>query len=301
MIPYTSEPAHTLQTLNAPIAAFELGNANIDLTTVSSFGEEWSKFDHFSSEEIQQNGDEYFDIVAPHMLTAEHTVLDAGCGTGRWSLYAAGRAKFVEAIDPSSAVLTAARLTASQPNIRVTQASIDHLPFADKSFDFVMSLGVLHHIPDTALAMRNVTDKLKVGGWALYYLYYNLDNRSSTFRSLFNASNSLRNIISRFPSGPKKFVCDILAVTAYLPFIGFASVVRAIQPNSSAYKRFPLSYYVGKSWNVVRNDALDRFGTPLEQRFSREQISEMMTKAGLVDIQFSSQTPFWHAVGRKAE
>ncbi len=49
----------------------------------------------------------------------------------------------------------------------------------------------------------------------------------------------------------------------------------------------------------MRNDALDRFGTKLEQRFTKAQITEMMTKAGLVDIAFSSETPHWTALGFK--
>jgi hypothetical protein len=51
----------------------------------------------------------------------------------------------------------------------------------------------------------------------------------------------------------------------------------------------------------MRTDSLDRFGTQLEQRFSRSQIEEMLKKAGLVDIKFSKNIPYWCAVGYKAE
>ncbi len=47
----------------------------------------------------------------------------------------------------------------------------------------------------------------------------------------------------------------------------------------------------------MRTDALDRFGTRLEQRFSREQIKVMMEKVGLERIEFSANMPFWCAVG----
>jgi hypothetical protein len=49
----------------------------------------------------------------------------------------------------------------------------------------------------------------------------------------------------------------------------------------------------------MRTDALDRFGTPLEQRFTRAQITKMMTAAGLENIRFSDGFPFWCAVGFK--
>ena len=41
------------------------------------------------------------------------------------------------------------------------------------------------------------------------------------------------------------------------------------------------------------------FGTPLEKRFTRLQIMEMMESAGLKDIEFSEIPPYWCAVGRK--
>tara|TARA_R110002049_G_scaffold85936_2_gene218452 strand:+ start:116 stop:337 length:222 start_codon:yes stop_codon:yes gene_type:complete len=61
----------------------------------------------------------------------------------------------------------------------------------------------------------------------------------------------------------------------------------------------PLSEYRAKSFYTMRTDALDRFGTRLEQRFTRVQIKEMMEAAGLVDIVFSDIAPYWCALGIK--
>ena len=65
------------------------------------------------------------------------------------------------------------------------------------------------------------------------------------------------------------------------------------------YKKLPLSVYANFSLSVIRNDALDRFGTPLEQRFSKEEIEKMMLACGLEQIIFSDGHPYWHAVGHK--
>jgi hypothetical protein len=62
----------------------------------------------------------------------------------------------------------------------------------------------------------------------------------------------------------------------------------------------PLSYYRNHSFYTMRTDARDRFGTPLEQRFSQNQIVEMMEAAGLVDVRFSDAAPYWCAVGIRA-
>jgi len=46
---------------------------------------------------------------------------------------------------------------------------------------------------------------------------------------------------------------------------------------------------------MLQNDALDRFGTRLEQRFSKRDITEMLDNAGfdLQTLNFSSAEPFW--------
>ena len=63
----------------------------------------------------------------------------------------------------------------------------------------------------------------------------------------------------------------------------------------------PLSYYRRCSFYTMRTDARDRFGTPLEQRFSRAQIRTMCTAPGLMDLRFSPRAPYWCVVGFKAE
>ena len=49
----------------------------------------------------------------------------------------------------------------------------------------------------------------------------------------------------------------------------------------------------------MKNDALDRFGTRLEKRYTKNEIKEMMTRANLINIKFSDKEPFWVAVGYK--
>jgi hypothetical protein len=49
----------------------------------------------------------------------------------------------------------------------------------------------------------------------------------------------------------------------------------------------------------MRTDAYDRFCTRLEQRFTRQQIEQMLAGAGFGDIGFSDEVPYWCAVGRK--
>jgi SAM-dependent methyltransferase len=296
---FSIRPSSVIEKQSEVIYCFQSTDVNIDESTVEAFGDEWTKFNSFSQEEINSIASKhYFDIVPKEYIT-EKTVLDVGCGTGRWSKYISQYAKTVDAVDPSIAIESAAKLLGDCNNVRLSKATVGNLPFADNSFDFVFSLGVLHHIPDTKLALQQCVMKLKPGGYFLVYLYYRFDNRGLFFKMLFYLSAIFRKLISAMPSDLKNFVCDIIACIVYLPFVWLATMFNRFRFVSLA-KKLPLFFYVGKSFHVIRNDARDRFGTPLEQRFTKLEITEMMKASGLVDIVFSDNDPYWHAIGRKA-
>ena len=303
MISYNQEPVMRHPFKEHYIADFiELETEkNLDKETVKSFGEEWIKFSSFDETEIERMGNEYFDILDHASVNTNSYVLDVGCGTGRWSYYLSPKVKFIEAIDPSDAVFSAANLTSAQPNIRVTKAGVDNIPFADNSFDFIFSLGVLHHIPDTPMAIKKIYEKIKPGGYFLVYLYYNLDNRGRVYKAIFRLSNSIREIISGMPKSLKQLLAEIISFTVYVPLVFLARICKAMFPTREWYKKIPLSYYINKSLTIIRNDSLDRFGTPLEKRFSRVEIERMLYDAGFSDIVFSERTPFWHCIGKKTD
>jgi SAM-dependent methyltransferase len=299
MIKENKAPAKLIELNNRQIKCYDDLGENIDLTTVHSFGEEWKAFHQFKDEEIKKIGDAYFDIVTPAMIGQDKIAADFGCGTGRWSKYFHTKVGAVAAIDPSEAVMAAGQLLSGVNNVQLYKASIDNLPFPDNYFDFGFSLGVLHHIPDTQKAMDACIKKIKPGGYFLVYLYYSLDNRGFLYKALFFLSNLIRRAVSKMPDSVKKFSCNALAVFFYMPFVLFSRVLKFAGIPKKIRSRIPLHSYEGTSFYIIRNDALDRFGTPLEQRFSKKQIHEMMEKSGLGNIIFSEQAPYWHAVGQK--
>lgn len=296
MVPYSSKPIKELLYKDEKINSFIKGDeTNLDSKTVASFGDEWKAFHDFSLAEIQSIGDDYFDLMT--FDTSAFHVLDVGCGSGRWALYLAPRVKFIEAIDPSMAIWVAKDLLKHHSNTRISHASVDNLPFADNSFDLVYSLGVLHHIPDTQSAIRDCFDKTKSGGFFLLYLYYNLDNRGLLFKLLFKASNAFRWIISKLSPSLKKVVCNIIAAIVYWPLAKLSALVAIFSSKMASH--IPLSYYRKTSFFIMRNDALDRFGTPLEKRFSKAEIQQMLQLAGFTNIKFSTKEPFWHVLSQK--
>jgi ubiquinone/menaquinone biosynthesis C-methylase UbiE len=275
-------------------------SSNIDAPTVAGFGDEWSAYDQFrlSKAEQQRLFDQYFSVFPFDALPEDSEGFDLGCGSGRWAALVAPRVGLLHCIDPAERALAVARRRLSGlANAIFHNCGADEIPLADGSQDFGYSLGVLHHIPDTQAAMAAGVRKLKPGAPFLVYIYYAFDNRPAWFRALWKVSELGRRGISRLPFPLRKAATIAIAAAVYWPLARSAKLLETAGANAA---NLPLSEYRYRSFYSMRTDALDRFGTRLEQRFSRSEIGAMMRRSGLSEIRFREAPPYWVACGRKS-
>jgi ubiquinone/menaquinone biosynthesis C-methylase UbiE len=273
--------------------------SNLDDSVVKSFGLEWTKFDQREADlhELEAMFNAYFAIFPWADLPPGAAGFDLGCGSGRWACFVAPRVGWLHCIDPSPAALEVARRNlGGHRNCEFHCASVDAIPLPDSSADFAYSLGVLHHVPNTQKGIAECVRKLKPGAPFLLYLYYAFDNRPWWFRMLWRISDVLRRLISNLPFAIRSRLCEVIAAVVYWPL---ARISRTLEGFGVSVFHLPLSAYRDRSFYAMRTDALDRFGTRLEKRFTRQKMEEMMQKAGLERITFSD-TAFWCAVGYRA-
>jgi len=109
-------------------------------------------------------------------------------------------------------------------------------------------------------------------------------------------SDILRQLVSKMPFRLKHFISQLIAFTIYWPLSRLALVLEKAGTNVT---NFPLSDYRTKPLYFLKTDALDRFDTRLEKRFTKSEITQMLTEAGFLKIKFSDSAPFWVAVGIK--
>ena len=275
-------------------------SGNIDPRTVEGFGDEWSAYnqDELADSDRYYGFSAYFDLFPFDQLPPNPEGFDFGCGSGRWAAMVKPRVGRLHCIDASEKALGVCRATLGKAHdVEFHLAGPDTIPLADASQDFGYSLGVLHHIPDTEAALASCASKLKAGAPFLIYLYYDFENRPLWFRGLWKASDLARRLIARLPFGVRKAVTTGIAAGVYWPL---ARIARFIERRGGRVDAMPLSYYRNLGFYTMRTDALDRFGTRLEQRFSRNAIRAIMERAGLKDIRFSDAEPYWVACGIKA-
>ncbi len=273
--------------------------ANIDKDTVKGFGEEWSAFqqDRLDEKEALEQFNRYFSVFDWQKINSQSVGFDLGCGSGRWAKLMASKVGTLYCVDASDKALAVAKKNLNAlPNCQFINTTVDNMPFSDSSMDFGYSLGVLHHIPDTYAAIESCVKKIKSGAPFLAYIYYAFDNKPLWFRSIWKVSDLLRLFICKLPFPIKKALCILIATAVYWPLARLSGFLEEMGSNVD---NIPLSAYRFLSFYSMQTDALDRFGTRLEQRFSKRQIKEMFERAGLQNVKFSDSIPYWCATGTK--
>ena len=270
---------------------------NLDQQVIDSFGHEWAAFDYAESETDEALDSQFLAYCTPIDLSqfnAKSSVAaDFGAGSGRWASRLLPHFSLVYALEPSDGANKVLKKKFSKESrMTILQETVGANSIPAGSLDLAMSLGVLHHIPDTALAIKAVASKIKSGGVFLCYLYYKLDNKPIYYRGLFWASNSIRWVISRLPYVMRRLIARIIATAVYLPL---ARTSKFLAKKGLNVSNIPLHHYADMPFVMLQNDALDRFGTRLEQRFSKKEITEMLGNAGfdLSTLKFSDIEPFW--------
>ncbi len=277
---------------------------NLDQEVIDGFGHEWKAFDYSDTETIEALDAQFLAYCAPLNLNQFNPTTsvagDFGAGSGRWSSRLAPYFLRVYALEPSDGASQVLRNKFNRdPKIVVLQETVGVNSIPRASLDLAMSLGVLHHIPDTALAIKDVSRSIKPGGVFLCYLYYNLENKPAYYKLIFRSVNLVRQIISSLPQPVRRLSATIIAAFVYLPLARLSKLLSKLGRNIS---NLPLHHYANMPFVMLANDALDRFGTSLEQRFSKAEITEMLRTADfdLTTLKFSEIEPFWtFAVNKK--
>lgn len=218
---------------------------NLDQEVIDSFGHEWAAFDYSETETNEALDAQFRAYCEPIDLSQFNPetslAADFGAGSGRWTSRLLPYFCLIYALEPSDgASKVLAKKFVNEKRVKILQETVGMNSIPSNSLDLAMSLGVLHHIPDTTLAIKDVASKMKGGGVFLCYLYYKLENKPLYYRGLFWASNSLRWVISRLPYAMRRFMAQFIAGVVYFPLSQIAKYLARRGKNVS---NIPLHHY----------------------------------------------------------
>lgn len=238
-------------------------NTAISKKVESSFGYEWSKF-HSIYDQFEQNFLSYIAPVTPPYFR-DKVVLDAGCGNGRHTYYAAKYgAKMVVGIDISEKAVKVAEQNLKEfPNTCFRQLSIEEMPRVVR-FDYIMVIGVLHHLENPQAAFSKLVSVLKDGGCISAWVYGKGNNRLAIW--LFDP---IRKLTAKMPHSVLYWLCLFPAAVVQL-----CNWLRL--PIFQQYRIFP--------FGVKCNDSFDVFATPLVRYYTIDDVHGWFKSEGLRDI-----------------
>jgi len=245
--------------------------------TFASFGFEWNNFDDVRTED-EGFADVYFRDVDLSGLDGK-VGLDAGCGKGRYTRFLAEHLGSLAALDGSSAVEAAARNLSTFPSVLVVRSDLRHAPFAPASFDFIASLGVLHHLDDPQAGFDRLLEYLAPGGQVLLYLYSRPPHPGLRSTALAAAA-ALRKVTVRLPHPVLKLISTPIAALLY-----YAVVVPGEygdRRGSRTLSGLPMDAYRGKPLRSLVLDTFDRLSAPVEHRYVWSELAPWFADAGLV-------------------
>ncbi len=243
-----------------------------------SFGFQWQRYARTQLDDAQSRESEN-DFRRKTGLTAAElkgkVVLDVGCGMGRFAEVATRWGARVVGIDLSAAAEVAARNLADREFVAL-QADVFALPFAPGSFDYIYSIGVLHHTPNCEQAVKTLPQYLKPGGTLAVWLY-------SAYNPWYRFSDLYRRFTPRMPA---KMLHGILRVVVpvvngvdsalrWLPGIGrpLSGLVRYVAPVNRNAKR---------QWRVL--DTFDWYSPKYQSKHTYEEVFRWFESCGLDEL-----------------
>jgi ubiquinone/menaquinone biosynthesis C-methylase UbiE len=268
--------------------------AEVRRRTAESFAYEWEHFGQLR-EEWERNFREYLRPHEPESLR-NHLVLDVGAGSGRHSYEAHRLGARVVAVDVGDAIHVARRNL--PPDVLTVQADAEELPFEDASFDLVMSIGVLHHLPDPRRALKSLARLVRPGGYIHIYVYWTPTQR--WHRLLLRLVSAARRVTVRMPRPLLRALCYPIAVTLFAIFVLPYRLTRHAPGLERVAAGFPLKAYADYPFRVCVNDQFDRFSAPLEWRFTADEVKETLLEAGFGEIVVLANNG-WIGSGRRPE
>jgi SAM-dependent methyltransferase len=184
--------------------------------------------------------------------------------------------------DLSAAVEKAKRDTAHNPFSHVIQADIMTPPFKKQIFDFIYSIGVLHHTPDPKKSFKYITPLLKNRGKFSLCVY-----EKSHYYIKELVERIIRKITTRLP----------FKLLFYLSYLGVP-----LGWLQSRLRKNPVTFILGAplflipgcehwDWRIRHTNTFDLYVAPYQWKHTHEEIIKWFEEEGFEDIQILPDNP----------
>ncbi|GIU81091.1 MAG: methyltransferase domain-containing protein [Acidobacteria bacterium] len=241
---------------------------------VENFGFQWNKHKRTQFDNEKEKPSENFlrQIGLTPELVEGKLVLDAGCGAGRYSDVVSRWGAKVVGVDLSSAV-EASYENLSSRGVKIIQADIMNLPFAEETFDVIFSIGVLHHTPNTRKAFEALIPFLKPGGFIVIWLYHAYNDDTTRMK--------LSKFYRRFSwKLPKKVLYGISWMAVPYYYLNRVPILRVFTG-----RLWHIAEHKNWKWRVL--DTFDWYSPKYQWHHTYPEVFQWFEENGLTNIRVS--------------
>jgi len=263
-----------------------------DKRTITDFGDQWSRYQDsggwYGSQEMLA------DIFGP-LLTLndirDKYVAEIGSGSGRIvNMLIMSDVKHIVAIEPSNAFPVLQRNTkAYGGRVECLHLRGDRIP-QDRGFDYVFSIGVLHHIEDPAPSVKAAYGSLKSGGKMLIWIYGREGNET-----YLKFVEPMRRLTSRLSAPVLAILCHLINLWLAV-YIGLCRLFP-----------LPLHSYVNNvlvklSWRKRHLIIYDQLNPTVAHYYHEGEARELLEQAGFQQVRLHHRHGYsWTVIGTKPE
>jgi SAM-dependent methyltransferase len=260
--------------------------------TIADFGEQWTRFTtndgFYGSLELLRD---MCEPLVPISTFAGKHVAEIGSGTGRivQMMLAAGAAR-VLALEPSVAFdVMKQNLAPVADRVELLRATGDQLA-PGLNLDMVVSIGVVHHIPDPAPVLRAALHALRPGGQILVWLYGREGN--GAYLSLVLP---LRQVTTQLPPAATLALARVLSAM----FSGYIAASRVLPLPLRGY----IQHVIGNFTPARRTEVIyDQLKPAYAKYYTRAEAVALIESAGFVNVRIHHRHGYsWTVTGVRPE
>src|SRR5437660_1244649 len=202
-------------------------------------------------------------------------VLDVGCGMGRFAEVATRWGARVVGIDLSIAAEAAARNLRDREFVAL-QADVFALPFAPETFDYIYSIGVLHHTPDCEKAFKGLPRYLKPGGKIAIWVY-------SGYNNWYRFTDIYRKVTHRLSARTLHKVLRVAVPILYSVDRGLSRLPWVGRPLAGAVHHV---FFVSRQSDPERRllSTFDWYSPKYQSKHTYEEVFRWFESCGLEDL-----------------
>jgi SAM-dependent methyltransferase len=254
--------------------------------TIKDFGDQWKIHGQLPSD-YWTHDDMFRDylcgLIDPIELT-DSVVAEVGSGSGRIvRMLSRYNPRTIFAIEPSYSVSILERNTRDLKNVTILNTTGDQFKLRD--LDYVVCLGVLHHVPDPISIVKNVYDSLRTGGKFIVWVYGIEGNE--IYYSLYRA---LSVVTKRLPNRILDIVSDLLqGLTVAYGWIS-KNMFRETLPLSN----YIVNVFMPCSRLTRKYIVFDQLNPQYSKYYLREEVFELLHSGGFTDVKVEARHGYSH-------